>query len=122
MVQRAVSMLRFERVPVIDAERSHATGYPTLLGIVQKIYLTSFMLPLVLIGVAALAWSRRCSTLAILSAVPFYYFIFQSALHTESRYIIALHYFLLVLAAVSVFLAGKAVFVLVGGKVRENSI
>jgi 4-amino-4-deoxy-L-arabinose transferase-like glycosyltransferase len=122
MVQRAGSMLRFERVPVIDAERSHATSYPQLLRIVQKTYLTAFMLPLVLIGVAALAWSRRWSTLGILSAVPFYYFIFQSALHTEPRYIIALHYFLLVLAAVSVFLAGKAVFVLAGGKVRENSI
>jgi 4-amino-4-deoxy-L-arabinose transferase-like glycosyltransferase len=107
MAQRAVSMLRFERVPIIDSERSRETGYPVLLRIVQKVYLTVFMLPLVVVGIAALAWSRRWSTLAILLVIPFYYFVFQSALHTESRYIIALHYFLLLLAAIGVHLVIK---------------
>lgn len=107
MVQRAVSMLRFERVPVISAEAGRAVGYPSFLRIFQNIFTTAFMLSLVLIGAIMLVMARRWSILWSVLLVPGYYFLFQSVLHTEYRYIIALHYFLLVPAATCIYLIAK---------------
>lgn len=78
------------------------TRYPRLLirG-VQKLFLTAIILPLALIGVALTAMKRRWSVLAILLIVPVYYFIVQSATHTEYRYILALYHFLFAFAAVT---------------------
>jgi hypothetical protein len=39
--------------------------------------------------------------LLVLLAVPVYYLCAQSALHTEYRYVLVIHHFLFVLAAVS---------------------
>jgi 4-amino-4-deoxy-L-arabinose transferase-like glycosyltransferase len=111
MFQRAIAMLRFERVPIIDAERAGKTGYPSLLRFVQKVFLTATMLPLSIIGFVALLLTRRWTALAALLVVPTYYFLFQSALHTEYRYIIALHYFLLVFASVAIYLVGRTIAV-----------
>ena len=47
------------------------------------------------------------SKLAILLVVPCYYFCTQSALHTEYRYVLVIHYFLFVLAAVAIYSIGK---------------
>lgn len=99
MIRRAVSMLRFERVPLISLDPEHKLAYPWWLRLLQRVFLTTFMLPLTLGGVAVLMIKRRWFELALLLAVPFYYFCVQSALHTEYRYILALHYFLLVLVA-----------------------
>jgi len=57
-------------------------------------------LPLTLLGVIFLARERRWSELAILVVLPAYYLCVQSALWTEFRYILSMHYFLFVLAAV----------------------
>jgi len=77
------------------------------------------MLPLIVIGAALLAVGRRGRQLAILLAVPLYYLSVQSALHTEYRYILAMHYFLLALAAVTIWSIGvaiKNVYSVVGGR------
>ena len=80
------------------------TRYPRqLIRAVQKnLFLSVRMLPLVGLGIVLLAIGRRWSTLVVLLVVPFYYLTVQSALHTEYRYILAIHYFLLTTAAVTV--------------------
>jgi len=56
-----------------------------------------------------LAAARRRRALLVLLAVPAYYLLVQSALHTEYRYILAIHYFLFVMAAVTLGCFGVAI-------------
>jgi hypothetical protein len=72
---------------------------------VQKFFTTSKMLPLVLVGFALLLMNSSGRLLSILLAVPLYYLLAQSPLHTEYRYVIAIHYFLLIVAAVPLYWA-----------------
>ncbi|MCA1635256.1 MAG: hypothetical protein LC802_16590 [Acidobacteria bacterium] len=85
---------------------------------VQNIFLTALMLPLYVAGFAlVLMWRGGGAgrTLLVLLTVPVYYFCAQSALHTEYRYVLVIHYFLFVLAAVSLCRAGD----ILSGWVRE---
>ena len=102
MVQRAISMFKFERVPIISVDPNHTLAYPTILKTVQRFFLSVWMVPLILFGLALLVLARRWAALAFLSIVPVYYLVFQSPLHTESRYLIAMNYFLVVFAAVAI--------------------
>jgi hypothetical protein len=106
MVRRAASMLRLERTPLrlarTDAgDRQRLFQWPLLA--IQKLFITAVFLPLVLIGAGILVYRRQFQSLAILLVVPCYYFCTQSALHTEYRYVLVIHYFLFVLAAVGVY-------------------
>ncbi|HKB67707.1 MAG TPA: glycosyltransferase family 39 protein [Pyrinomonadaceae bacterium] len=105
MIRRAASMLRLERTPLRLAATSSSVSalmqWP--LRIVQKLFITALFLPLILIGSGILIYRRQFQTLAFLLAVPCYYFCTQSALHTEYRYVLVIHYFLFVLAAVAVY-------------------
>jgi hypothetical protein len=85
------------------------TRWPRLLlrG-VQRLFVTAVMLPLVLAGVILLIRARQRRALALVLAVPAYYFCVQSAVHTEYRYVLAVHYCLFVLAAVALYGAGLA--------------
>lgn len=67
------------------------------------------MLPLIGIGIILLAAARRWRVLLVLLVVPAYYLSVQSALHTEYRYILAIHYFLSVMAAVTLSCFGAAI-------------
>ena len=79
--------------------------YPRLLihGI-QKLFLTAVMLPLAIIGLAALILRRQKLALIILSVVPIYYFSVQSIFHTEYRYVLAVNYFVFAFVGVGVTL------------------
>ena len=78
------------------------------LRILQKLFITAIFLPLALLGAGILFSQRQFKTLAILLAVPCYYFATQSALHTEYRYVLVIHYFLFVLAAAALYtIAGR---------------
>jgi len=66
---------------------------------VQRIFITAVMLPLALVGLVILIWRRAVPALLLLLSVPVYYFCFQSLLHTEYRYVLAIQYFLLILTA-----------------------
>jgi hypothetical protein len=81
---------------------------PSVRGIQRNLYTTSHMLLLIGIGVILLAAARRWRALLVLLAVPAYYLLVQSALHTEYRYILPIHYFLFVLAAVTLGCFGVA--------------
>jgi len=116
MIRRAASMLRLERVPAISGSplvpgSDQSMGVATfasmvsripgvILKIVQKLFITAVVLPLALIGIFMLAKSRRPYVLMFLLVVPAYYLCLQSPLHTEYRYVIALHCFFLMLVAV----------------------
>jgi dolichyl-phosphate-mannose-protein mannosyltransferase len=76
--------------------------YPRLLiRNLQKFFITAWMLPFAIIGIALLIGAHRLRAVALLLIVPVYYLLVQSALHTERRYVIAIQYFLLILAAVT---------------------
>lgn len=104
MLRRAAAMLRLERTPLRLTTTNTGAGllqWP--LRTVQKLFITALFLPLTLSGAGILVYRRQFPTLAILLAVPGYYFCTQSALHTEYRYVLVIHYFLFVLAALAVY-------------------
>lgn len=106
MMRRAASMLRLERTPLRLAP-TNSGSWQTLfqwpLRAVQKIFITAIFLPLFLTGAGILLYQRQFQNLAMLLIVPCYYFCTQSALHTEYRYVLVIHYFLFVLAAVGLY-------------------
>jgi 4-amino-4-deoxy-L-arabinose transferase-like glycosyltransferase len=109
MVRRAASMLRLERTPLRLSPVNAGTWQQSLqlsLRLVQKLFLTAVFLPLTLLGGFLLCYQRQFQSLALLLVVPFYYFCLQSALHTEYRYVLVIHYFLFVLAAVGLYSIG----------------
>ncbi len=78
------------------------------LRLIQKLFVTAVMLPLAVFGLILLIRQReRRSAIIILLVVPAYYLCVQSALHTEYRYVLAIHYFLFVFVAVALYHAGS---------------
>jgi hypothetical protein len=86
------------------------TRFPRLVihGI-QTIFLTAVILPLAIIGLLILILRKQTTALVILSVVPLYFFIVQSAVHTEYRYVLAVDYFLFAFAGVAVSCLGSVV-------------
>ncbi len=82
---------------------------PAVRGIQRNLFTTRHMVPLVAIGVALLALARRKRAIVVLLAVPAYYLLFQSAFHTEYRYILPIHYFLFVFAGAALYTIGAFV-------------
>jgi hypothetical protein len=71
------------------------------LRLIQKLFVTAVMLPLMLVGLALLIRARLRRELVLLLVVPAYYLCVQSALHTEYRYVLAIHFFLFIVVAVT---------------------
>ncbi|HKV33485.1 MAG TPA: hypothetical protein VJP89_04175, partial [Pyrinomonadaceae bacterium] len=69
------------------------------LGFVQRFFKTAWVLPFVVIGLFLMVRKRNWQSLAILLAVPAYYLVVQSTLHTERRYVYIIHFFFLILAS-----------------------
>jgi hypothetical protein len=113
MARRAVSMLRLERVPLASdaAPVSEGRTRPLRLAVraAQKLFITAVFLPLYLLGLVLLARARHGRALAALAAVPLYYLCVQSALHTEYRYVLAIHYLLFVAAAAALYHLARVV-------------
>jgi hypothetical protein len=102
MLRRAGSMLRLERTPLASTApvSEGLTRAPRIiLRAAQKLFITAVFLPLYLAGLVLLLRARRTRELAALLAVPLYFLCVQSALHTEYRYVLAVHYLLFVVAA-----------------------
>jgi hypothetical protein len=91
------------------------TGIPRAIvrGAQKNLYVARHMIPLILAGVILMILARRSRALALLLAVPLYYLLAQSALHTEYRYILVIHYFLFLIAAVTIYCAGLVISYLV---------
>ena len=85
------------------------TGFArTIIRSTQRKFTTGRMLTLVAIGIGLLLLARRGRALVILLVVPLYYLTLQAPLHTEYRYILAIHYFLFVMAGVTLGCFGTA--------------
>lgn len=86
------------------------TRYPrAIVGKIQQNFKTTIIRTLICLGIAILLLARLTRALVILLAVPFYYLLMQSPLHTEYRYILAIHYFLFVIAGVAVVCLGLVI-------------
>ena len=68
--------------------------------IIQKLFVTGIMLTLAVFGIVILLFRKERNVLIILFTIPAYFFLIQSVLHTEYRYVMAIHYFFFVFAAV----------------------
>ena len=69
------------------------------LGFLQRFFKTVWVLPFAVIGLIMMVRKRDWPSLAILLAVPAYYLVVQSTLHTERRYVYIIHFFFLVLVS-----------------------
>lgn len=86
------------------------TGYfRKIIRNIQRKFTTDRILPLIVIGILLLILARRGRTIVILMAVPLYYLLLQSPMHTEYRYTLPIHYCLFVMAATTLFCASAAV-------------
>lgn len=65
-----------------------------LIHIAQWFFITAWILPLAIFGIAFMLFAGRGRDLLILLAIPAYYLCVQSFLHTEYRYVLALQPFL----------------------------
>jgi hypothetical protein len=70
-------------------------------GIQRNLFTTNHLLPLVMIGLALLLLAGQWRVVMIVLAVPLYYLSVHSVVHTEYRYILGIHYFLFILAGVT---------------------
>lgn len=92
------------------------TRYPRIvIRFLQKFFITAVILPVTILGVIVLWRQRRWPELVILLSLPAYYMCVQSALWTEFRYILSMHYNLLILAAVGFLWTGKVLGKVVSG-------
>lgn len=91
----------------LGAARLLWTRYPRVLvhGL-QMFFVTAWMLPLAFVGLLLLLRARQYRTLVVLLVVPIYYLCVQSILHTEYRYVLAIHYFLFVPVATALYCFG----------------
>ncbi|HEX8118885.1 MAG TPA: glycosyltransferase family 39 protein, partial [Pyrinomonadaceae bacterium] len=102
MLRRACNMLRLERTPLSSTapvNEGWTRGPRLVLRALQRLFITAVFLPLYLAGLALLLYRRKRRELCALLTVPLYFLCVQSALHTEYRYVLAVHYLLFVVAA-----------------------
>jgi Dolichyl-phosphate-mannose-protein mannosyltransferase len=101
MARRASTMLRMERVPRNPRMVVHA---------VQRLFITAVILPLAILGLLIVIFRKQSAPLVLLSIVPVYYFIVQSIVHTEYRYVLAVVYFMFAFAAVGIVWLGRSLY------------
>jgi hypothetical protein len=78
-------------------------------GLQKNIFKTDIMRWLILLGIILLAFARKTKVLLILLAVPVYYLSTHAAFSTEYRYILALHCFLFMIAATTLYMTAVAI-------------
>jgi len=69
------------------------------LAYAQRLFKTAWIVPLTVVGLILMMRKRDWQSLAILLAVPAYYLVVQSTLHTERRYVYIIHFFFLILVS-----------------------
>ncbi|MFN2491449.1 MAG: glycosyltransferase family 39 protein [Pyrinomonadaceae bacterium] len=84
------------------------TRYPRLvIRVAQKLFISALLLPLVAGGTFLLLKSGKPRVLIVLLTFPAYYLLIQSALHTEYRYVMVIHYPFFILAALMIQWGGE---------------
>jgi hypothetical protein len=80
------------------------TRYPRMpVKAFQKLFVTSYFLPLTILGVVLLAVQRRKVALALILIVPLYYLSSHAPLHFEHRYLLPVYFFWFILAGVAIY-------------------
>jgi hypothetical protein len=87
--------------------------FRVIVHVAQQFFLTAWVLPLALIGMLLLKVAGHDRSLIILLAIPFYYLVAQSFLHTEYRYVMAIQHSLFVLAAATLYWLGTTLWRLI---------
>jgi hypothetical protein len=82
---------------------------PVVRGVQKNLYTTARMLLLIGGGLLLLIFARRWQALVVLLAVPVYYLLTHPAFSTEYRYILAMHFFLFVLAATTLYVIARII-------------
>ncbi len=84
------------------------TRYPraAIRAVQRNVFKTDVMRALIIASIVLLALARRGRVLAILLIVPAYFLCVQSPLLTHYRYVLAIHYFLFVIAAATIYFGG----------------
>jgi Dolichyl-phosphate-mannose-protein mannosyltransferase len=80
------------------------------LGFAQRLFKTAWIVPLTVVGLILMMRKRDWQSIAILLAVPAYYLVVQSTLHTERRYVYIIHFFFLVLVSAALWQMGTFVY------------
>ena len=93
-----------------------------VVGGIQRNFTTIILRTLICVGIAFLALARRTRALVILLAVPVYYLSIQSPLHTEYRYILAIHYFMFVIAGVALVSLGTAMGQVIRSAIKRLAV
>src|SRR5262249_40381530 len=94
---------------------------PMFRTVQRNLFRTEVMLPLAIAGLLILALCRKWREMLFIVAIPAYFLCFQSSLFTEYRYILAIHYFIPVLVAVTIYLSLMLVVAIArGGHSREE--
>jgi hypothetical protein len=78
--------------------------------LVQRFFKTVWVLPFVVLGFILMARQRDWQSLALLLAVPAYYLVVQSTLHTERRYVYVIHFFFLIFASAALWRLGTMLY------------
>lgn len=97
------SILDIEKIEVFELGESSFTWtwvIRLIVRMIQKLFITAVIIPLSIFGLAITAYRRQWKNLSILLLIPLYYMSFQSALHTEYRYVMAMLHFYFVFAAI----------------------
>lgn len=76
-----------------------------LRGLQKNLFNTGPMRALIIAGIALMLLAGRGSALVLLALVPVYYVTSHSAFSTEYRYIVGMHYFLMVFVSVTLVVA-----------------
>ncbi len=109
-------LIKMEKVEVFELGQTPGqwTRVPRALvrGVQKNLFKTDVMRGLIVLGILILIAGRQYRALWMLLVVPIYYLLLQSALHTEYRYILAIHYFLFIVAAVTLYCVVMSIFTL----------
>jgi hypothetical protein len=83
------------------------TRYPRMLvKTFQKLFVTRYFLPLMILGVVLLAVQRRKVALAMILTVPLYYLASHAPLHFEYRYMLPAIFFWFILVGFAIYWIG----------------
>lgn len=85
------------------------------LGFLQRFFKTAWILPFVVIGLFLMVRKRDLQSLVILLAVPAYYLVVQSTLHTERRYVYVIHFFFLIFVSEALWKISTSAYAFAAG-------
>ncbi len=121
------SVLEMKSLSLYDLGEAQMTWlkYPRIvLGFAQKPLTTAVIAPFALLGIFFMLTGKQKKNLVLIFLVPIYYLTVQSFFHTEPRYVLAIHYFTFLSAAVGfvgLIEAAKIRLIRKRGKLKSES-